>query len=802
MCFFNTRIAVLFLVVFQLLFIADHSYGQQNLSARDLQNINVDELSDDQIRNFIKQAEKSGYSEQELEMAARAKGMKADQIAKLRERVNQLSMQQDSAMAEADNKEVIEDADDDHDVSLAKIKEQTLKAAQEDSVLRDSNRVYGFNLFNTKNLTFEPSINIPTPKNYQLGAGDELVIDIWGASQQNYRQTISREGTINIVGIGPVYVNGLNVDQASNRIINRLSSIYSGLKTSGGRAANTYAQVSLGRVRSIKVSLVGEVETPGTYTLSSLSTVFNALYVSGGPSENGSFRNIEVWRENKKIAVLDVYDFLVQGDQQNNIRLQDQDIIRIRPYDQRVRIEGEVKREGFFEMKKGETVEDLLEFAGGFSDRAYTNRVKIKRNTGKERRMLDILMADARNLILDNGDVVYVDPILDRFENRVEIVGAVFREGDFELSEGMTVKGLIDKADGLRGDAYLHRAAIYRTRDDFTIEVLPIDLTKIMNGESEDIELVREDLIRVSSIYELRDKFSVSISGDVHKEGDFPYMENLTLKDFILQAGGFKESASIERIEVARRVRNADPTSAKSKIAEVYHFDVDENLSLSDKDSEFVLSPFDHVYVRRAPGYEVQHNVEIEGEVLYPGRYAIQDKDERISDLLARSGGLTASAYPRGARLERKLANTGTVDIDLHKIMEKPKGDEDLILMEGDVLKIPLKLQTVKVKGEVLFPRSVRYEENRSFKNYVSQVGGFNKQALRRKTYVVYANGEVARTRNYLLFKDYPKVERGAEIIVPEKPERRKMTTQEALGLGTGFASLGMVIVTLINMLN
>lgn len=791
----SKKVTIILLTLLQLAVFSELVFGQAGLSTQNLSSINVDELSDDQIRDFIRQAEKSGFTEQELEMAARARGMKASEISKLRSRVNKLSQSTSAVVVETEGTDPLLKAHDDHEISLEKIKEEA-KAYKGNEV---SEKIFGYSLFNLKSLTFEPSINIPTPKNYQLGAGDEIVIDIWGASQQNYRQVISREGSVNIPGLGPIYLNGLTVDQASTRIIGRLSSIYSGLKAESGREANTFAQVSLGRVRSIKVSLVGEVTKPGTYTLPSLSTVFNALYVSGGPSINGSFRNIEVWRENKQVAVLDVYDFLVHGDQKNNIRLQDQDIVRVTPYKKRVSVNGEVKRTGMFEMKEGEGILDLFNFAGGFSDQAYTHRVKIRRNTDKERKIVDVLINDASKVELQNGDVVMVQPILDRFENRVEITGAVFREGEYELTEGLTVGQLIRNAEGLRGDAHLSRATIYRTRDDFTIEVIPFDLQKVLNEEVVDVKLEREDLIRISSIYDLKDKYNVSISGEVHNTGTYPFMENLTLEDLIVSAGGFTESASIDRIEVARRVKNADPRSLTGKIAEVFYFDVARDLSFKGSDSKFVLQPFDHVYVRRSPGYEVQHNVVILGEVLYPGKYAISDKDERISDLINRAGGFTAEAYLPGARLKRSIANTGIVDLNLSKILKAPKSEEDLLLMEGDTLRIPLKLQTVKIRGEVLYPRSTRYVSNRGFRGYISQVGGFNKEALKRKSYIIYANGEVARTKNFIFFKDYPHVEPGAEIVVPQKTEKRQQTAQEVIGIGSGLATMGLIIINILS---
>jgi protein involved in polysaccharide export with SLBB domain len=752
-------------------------------------------------------------------------------------------------------------------------------------------KVFGYTLFNSPFLTFDPSLNIPTPKNYQIGPGDEIVIDVWGASEQTYQQEVSPDGYIIIQNLGPIYLNGLTIDRATKRIKSRLSKIYSGLDPADGRTPNTFAQVSLGQVRTIKVTVIGEIRTPGTYDVSALATVFNALYLSGGPNINGSFREIELIRNNEVYKVLDVYDFLVRGIQKNNVQLEDQDIIRIKPFTNRVEVIGEIKREGIYEVKKGESFADLVDFVGGFSENAYKGIIKVRRNTGKEKRLLDVT-EDNLNLVQpENGDYVIVNGILDRFENRVQIVGAVFREGEYELSHQLTVLQLIDKAEGLRGDAFLDMGTIFRTNEDFTTEVIPFNLRQMLKGELEDISLFREDLIKIASIYDLKEEFYVTIGGSVRQPGNYQYMENLTVIELILEAGGLLESADLSAVEVARRRRDELDDSTTEQIAEIFTFAVDRDLRIKDGQDRFILKPFDNVYIRKAPAYEAPIKVRLEGEVLYPGEYVLERKDERISSLIKRAGGLTPEGYMDGTTLirrteffehqtdvekryqdllsireqlydkysytddlslteseylrsqrlsdlekkaesyvERQDAESGqesvkqrmemieemqerdtllvpieiktheTIGINLKEIIADPGSKYDLILQDGDVISVPKQLQTVRLRGEFLYPITVRYDDKFRFKDYLAQAGGFTDKAKKGKTYILYANGSVDRTKRAFIFGNrYPKVQPGAEIIVPTKPDKQPLSAQAWIAIATSVATFALVVERLIN---
>jgi len=628
--------------------------------------------------------------------------------------------------------------------------------------------------------------------------------------------------------VGPIFVNGLTIEKASKQIIGRLSSIYAGLM---GPRPNTFAQVNLGNLRSIKVNIVGEVNFPGTYTLPSLATVFNALYMAGGPTENGTYREIKIIRENKTIATVDLYEFLTTGEQKTNIRLQDQDVILVRPYLNRVELLGEVKTPAFFELKDNETMADLLRYCGGFTDKAYQHRIKVLRKTDKEFSVAEVTRNTFNTFRLQDGDQIKVEPVLNRFANRVEITGAVFRPGIYELTEGMTLRELIEKADGLREDAFTDRAIIYRLQRDLKTETYPVDLQKLLSDSSYNITLQKEDLVHVFSIFELEEKFSIDVSGEVQIPGTFPYMKNMTLSDAIALAGGFKESASLARVEIARRVKNQDYTRLTPEIAIVKLFNVSKNLTLSDSASAFVLEPYDKIYIRRSPGYEVQTQAQVVGEVLFPGVYTIQSKNERISDLVKRSGGLTPEAYIRGARLYRQVKEDVKmrtkliksieqvavedsiklvasfdkeqfIGIDLEQILKNPGSKYDLLLQDSDRLEIPKRLETVRLSGALLFPITVHYEEGMRLRAYTRMAGGLSPNALPSKAFVIYPNGKVKTTTSFLGIRFYPRIEPGSEIIIPKKAEKKdKLTLQETLAIATSLSSLTVMIVTLVNLI-
>jgi len=807
------------------------------VNPQNLNNIRVDELSDDQVRAFMRQAEASGMGDAQLEQIAQARGMRADEIKKLRERVDKLKKDDKKQAFQSDpNKVQPKDETGGREMnfeqdSIAVEKNPETEAEKAFNELRS--KIFGADLFKNSKLTFEPNLSIATPKNYVIGPNDELLIDIYGNSEASYNLKVSPEGIINVEYVGIIPVAGLTIEAATSRIRSRLSTVYSGL-----RNGSTNLNIAVGNIRSIKVILTGEIVKPGTYTLPSLANVFNALYSSGGPTENGSFRSIELIRGGKKIANLDIYDFLMKGEMSDNLRLQDQDIIRVPVYQSRIEIVGEVKRPGIFELRTGESFKDLLSFAGDFTENAFRSRVKVLKNTEIERKIADISSDKFSEYKPNTGDKYFVDRVLERFVNRVTIEGAVFRPGAYELEQGLTLSQLVRKAEGLKEDAFRQRAYITRLKPDNQTELISIDLAGILNGSVKDISLLREDIVSVSSIFDLKEEYKVSIDGEVREPGTFEYAEKMTLEELVLKAGGFTEAATAQRVEISRRVKNSNLTAANAITAQVFQIDIDKNLNFSKP--KFELQPFDIISVRSSIGYEVQRQVKVEGEVLYPGMYTIISKDERVSDLLRRAGGLTALGYAKGASLKRegpkktdgknaidqneeeqnKIAKLqrlqenvkdtiGTkvqeeilknvyVGIELDKILENPGTQADLILEEGDVLRIPKQLQTVKVNGEVLYPVTTIFSQGRGFKHYISQGGGFSNKSLKRRSYVIYANGSVKSTSKMFFFNNYPVIEPGAELFVPQKEDKRPLSAGEIVGISSGLASLAVIILNLV----
>jgi len=657
-------------------------------------------------------------------------------------------------------------------------------------------KIFGADLFNNDNLTFEPDMRIATPKSYQLGPDDELDIHIFGDVLDNFKVKISPEGTVKILNLGPIYINGLTVDEATVRIISRLRQLYQGLNKPGSGSS---AQVTLGNVRSIKVTLTGEVKLPGTYTVSSLSTVFNALYLAGGPSNNGSYRNIRVIRGNKVIRTLDLYDFLLRADQKDNIHLQDQDIIRVTDYENRIEMSGEVKRPMIFESIKGETFKDVLRFAGGFTEKAYTYMINVRRNTSRELKLLNITQEEVGSFLPQNGDKYSIGAIIERYENKVEVQGAVFRPGMYALETGLaSIKELIKKAEGLREDAFMSRATLTRRKENFDPEVLSIDLGKILRGEVADINLQREDVLNVYSILNLREKRFVNILGEVNEPGEFDFKEGMKVGDLILLAKGFKESASFSNLELARRIINHVSGEILTNKIEIITFDIDGNLKLSNEGSQMELKPFDIISIRRAPNYEEQRSVKILGMVNYPGSYAIQNNKQRISDIILRAGGLRVEGYLEGAKLFR---DSTTVGVNLKEILKNPESQENLQLMAGDQLTIPRVLQTIKLTGGVQNPLAVSYKEGFSLRDYIAEAGGYSEDANKKLTYITYANGVSNQIKRFLIFKKYPKINPGAEIVIPEIPKNAKkgLTAAEAIGLASSLVSVSFAIITLVN---
>ncbi len=811
---------------FILLFFAVTTSAQTNYA-----DVKVDDLSDAQIRQMIQRAESVGYNDVQLEQMAAAQGMKPEEIKKLHERVAKIRVQDDSTGTVSKS---INDVSRTFPADSSSKASNNRNAVDADLFEPLRPKIFGSALFKNSNISFEPNLRMATPRGYVIGPDDELLIDLNGDNEVSYKLRVNPEGAINLQYIGKIAVGGLTIEQASSKIRTALSGTYPGLKT--GR---TNVTVNLGNIRSIKITLLGEVVKPGSYTLSSLSTVFNALYASGGPNSNGSFREIQVVRNNKLVTNIDIYDFLLNGIQKNNIRLQDQDVINIPVYHSRVEITGEIKRPGLFEVLGTESLADVIRFAGGFSDKAYTAKIKVLQNTNKERKIVDV-EADRFNTYRPlNGDKYVIDAILDRFANRVEISGAVFRPGQFELEKGMTLKDLITKADGLKEDAFLNRGYISRLNVDNTLSLISFDVDKVLKGTIADFHLQREDKVTINSIFDLRDEYKVTIQGEVREPGTFDYKDGMNLETLVQMAGGFKESATQNRIEISRRIKNSDPLSISAKTADVLTVNIDKNLKILD--NNFILKPFDIVSIRSSEGYQIQKQVKIEGEVLYPGTYTITTKKERISDVIKRAGGLTPYAYAEGASLKRpdtvslndknridkteeervRLANlkrlkqqgakdtmsieedvqilrSDIVGIDLQQILKSPLKHGDLILEDGDIIRIPKQLQTVRIIGEVLRPNSIIFSEGKSFRDYINGSGGFTYNAYKKGTYVVYANGSVAAAKRFLFLNNYPPIRPGAEIFVPKRAEREKLTVQGWIGIGTAVASLAAIVVSLL----
>ena len=799
--------------------------------AQNYTNIKVDELSDAQILQMIQKAESIGYSDAQLVQMAAGQGMQPSEIQKLQLRVLKVRQQGVTLSMQTNANNAFVDREMTDTLDNARLRNR-----QKDTTEFSGPKIFGAKLFRNGSITFEPNLRIATPKGYVIGPDDHLLVDLNGDNEASYNLPVSPDGVIALQYVGRISVAGLTIEQATSKIRSALSSTYPSLKS--GR---TSVSVNLGNIRSIKIIMTGQLIKPGTYTLSSLSTVYNALYASGGPAENGSFRNIQLIRNNKVIVTIDVYDFLLKGMQQGNIRLQDQDVINVPVFEKRVEITGEVKRPALFEVAKGETLQTVIDFAGGFNTRAYTANVKALQNTDRERKISDISASEFNAYSPKNGDKYVVEAILDRFANRVEISGAVFRPGAYELDKGLTLRELIDKSDGLTEDAFLNRGYINRLNLDNTQSLISFDVAKIMAGAEADIALRREDRVTISSIFDLRDEYKISIQGEVREPGTFEYADGITLESIIQLAGGFKEGATPSRIEISRRVKNSDVTKASARTARVFIVNVDEHLKLGGE--PFMLKPFDIITVRNSAGYTVQKQVKLEGEVLYPGLYTILKKDERISALIKRAGGLTSSAYPDGASLKRpgaekvnprdkntinvqgeenkkllnlkraqgvgvkdtippaieqQLIQSDLVGINLVKILEDSLSRYDLVVEDGDVIRIPRILQTVKVTGEVLNPNSIVYMPGRGLGQYLKGAGGFTSTARRGGVYVKYANGSVEGMSRFLFFKGYPKIKPGSEVLVPKRADREKLSPQAWIGIGTGLASMAAIVVSLL----
>lgn len=696
----------------------------------------------------------------------------------------------------------------------AAIFERLLKQEQES---KNKKKVFGHDIFNNEELSFEPNMNIATPSNYRLGAGDAVYIDIWGSSNNSFEGTITPDGTIQIEGYGPVSISGMTVEEANKKLRREL----------GARYENSQIRLTVGQTKTIMVNVMGEVKAPGTYTLSAFASVFHALYMAGGINEIGTLRDIKVYRNNKLVSTVDVYDYILNGKLSGNVKLTDNDVIVVGPYDCLVNITGKVKRPMYYEMKKTESVGTLLQYAGGFTGDAYKKSIRLVRKAGTQYSVYNVGEFEMQDFHLSDDDSLSVDSILPRYSNMAEIKGAVFRPGMYQIGGQInSVRSLIEHAEGVTEQAFTARGVMHRMKADRTLEVLAVDVAGILDGKVADIPLRNEDVLYIPSKKELLAEQTLTIHGEVVYPGVYQFADNETVEDFILQAGGLKDAASVMKVDVARRIVNPYATTASDTIAQTFSFKIKDGFVI-DGQPGFVLKPYDEVYVRKSPGYSVQQNVKVEGEVMFSGTYTLAKKNQRLSEIIEQAGGLMPTAYAKGARLERiitpeerlrmetvikmakaqsgeqdsvnmkklDLGYTYYVGINLDKALEEPGSNYDIVLREGDRIIIPEYSNTVKISGDVMYPNTVAYRKGKGIGYYVDQAGGWGNRAKKSRTYIIYMNGTVARAG----YKTKP--EPGCEIIVPSKPKANKMTPAEIMTIGTGTASIATMIATIANIL-
>lgn len=776
----------------------------------------IAQMSDDAVVAYVKEGMASGKSQNEMVKELAARGVTREQAERLKTRMENERAGQTEAVKTAGvqerqrrlNQGAIETEVANMDVIASEVEES-------------GQQVFGRNIFTSNNLTFAPSANIPTPANYKLGPGDEVIIDIWGTNQATIRQTISPEGTINIPDIGVVNLNGMTVKEADSYMRRKLGQIYS----VDGDDAKSEIKLTLGNIRTIQVNLMGEVANPGTYYLSSLSNLYHALHRAGGVSDLGSLRAIQLVRNGKKIATVDIYEFILDGKADGNVILEEGDIIIVPPYSQIVEMAGNVKRPMAYELKEGETVQDVIDYAGGFTGDAYKKNLHMVRQNGKEYQVYTIDQPDYASFQLMDGDVLTVGAMLDRYENKLEVKGAVYRPGIYQLGNGIeTVSQLIAKADGLKGDAFTNRALLHREREDLTLEVIPIDIKAVLNGTAEDIRLQKNDVLYIPSIHDLQDLGYITVAGEVARPGDFVFAQNTTLEDAIMMAGGLLESASTVRIDVSRRIKNPTSTEQSATIGEVHTFAFKDGYVI-DGELGFELQPYDQIYVRRSPGYVQQALVSVSGEVVFPGDYVMTHKEERLSDLVKNAGGLNNWAYVKGARLLRQMSEEEiarheatmevvqrgrdsvdvekldferiyTVGINLQAALANPGSDADLVLRENDILIIPEYTNTVKISGNVMHPNTVTYIQDMKVRDYVIQAGGYGFKSKRSKAYVIYMNGTVAKARRL----SSKVVEPGCEIVVPNK-RMTEGSLEKFLSIATTSSSIATMLATVGNII-
>lgn len=775
------------------------------------------QMTDDDVVSYLEEAMGSGESQSAMAKELISKGLTMEQFERLKARYSGAGLKQDakSSMTSVTTSDRLRNMD-------MRLMELELGAALDSlaALEPEVKEVFGRNIFANKNLTFAPNLNIPTPSDYRLGAGDEVIIDVWGSNEVTIRQTISPDGFINIPEVGLVSLSGMTVKEADSYLRKKMGQSY----PVDGEDSDADIKLTLGNIRTIQVNVLGEVESPGTYFLPSLSSVFNALYKAGGVSEVGSLREIMLVRNSRTVAVVDVYDFILNGKVSGDIRLQDGDVITVPTYRNLVDVAGKVKRPMCYEMKEGESVRTLLDYSGGFAGDAYKSNLRLIRRNGIEYQLYTVEADDFDRFMLMDGDSLTVEPMIDRYENKVDVQGAVYRPGAYQLGGNITtLSQLVKKAEGLKGDAFTNRAILYREREDLTREVLAVDLKGILNGTAEEIFLRKNDSLHIASIHDVKDIGTVTIDGEVTSPGTFVFAENMTVEDLIMQAGGLLESASTVKIDVSRRIKHQESKEQPDSIGQIYTLTFKDGYAV-DGQEDFILQPYDQVSVRRSPGYFIQTMVTVSGEVIFPGTYVLTHKTERLSDLVKKAGGVNSWAYIKGARLQRKMnddekrrvesaldvldsakdsidvdkinaANSYYVGIDLAKALANPGSDADLVLREGDQLIVPEYLNTVKISGNVMYPNTVTYDPSFLVKDYVEMAGGYGYHSKKSKAYIIYMNGTVTRARKL----SRGVIEPGCEIVIPQK-RRKETQLSEILGIATTSSSVATMLATMGNL--
>ena len=803
-------------------------------------------MSDTQILQYVMQQKKLGKAESEIAQDLLKKGATLEQIQKMRQKyakqLEQTGMGQtaDKALGDASdrmrkNNGALREVDT--DAKARQMRQQQMMQNRPDSWLyaddmtmyqspdslyftegEKGKKVFGRDIFNNKALTFEPVMNIATPQNYVLGPGDQLIIDVYGDTQKSEQLTVSPDGDVNVPDYGPVHVAGLSVSAAQSRVRSKLGTYYE----------SSDIKVTVGQTRTILVNVMGEVKAPGTYTLSAFATVFHALYMAGGVSDLGTLRNIKVYRQGRQISVVDVYEFILNGRLAGNVRLQDNDVIQVGPYESIVDISGRVKRPMAYELRKNESLSTLLKYSGGFASDAYKKSLRVLRKNGRMKTVFNVEEFELQDFKMFDGDSVNVDSIIDRFENMVEVKGAVYRPGMYQLGEKVSsVRSLIDNADGLTEEAMVSRAVLRRMKPNRTQEVITIDLKGIVEGTAADVPLENEDILFIPTLAEHQNLRTLSIDGEVIFPGTYEYAEKMTVEDLILQAGGLTDNASTVKVDVARRMIDPEATTSTMEIAKTFSFAIKPGFEF-DGDKSFTLEPYDVVSVRRSPVSAELFKVRVEGEVSYEGSYTLSQKNQRLSDVLKAAGGVVPGAYVRGARLIRTmnkderarmdevikmarqsgsadtkdsinleqlaLSETYTVGIHLDEALANPGCDEDIELQDGDRLVVPRYNRTVKISGDILKPNVVAFKDKKNYKYYIEQAGGYGRRARKMNTYILYQNGTIAKASK-------APVEPGCEIIVPTKGPKDPTNLQQWLSIGTSAASLATMFVSIANML-